>query len=78
MKYTKRCAIIKVSPVQKQICADMHERLKYIYRKEMKKMTAIIGEFLVQLIKLIILMGVSVGAIFCGKKLRDRKDAKSE
>ena len=41
-------------------------------------MTAIIGEFLLQLIKFIILAGVALGAIFCGKKLRDKKDSKSE
>ena len=41
-------------------------------------MSAIIGEFLVQFIKFIILAGVALGAIFCGKKLRDKKDAKSE
>lgn len=40
-------------------------------------MTAFIGEFLLELIKLIVLAGVSLAAIFCGKKLRDRKDAKS-
>ncbi len=40
-------------------------------------MTAIIGEFLLQLIKFIILVGVSLAAIFCGKKLRDGKDAKA-
>lgn len=40
-------------------------------------MTAFIGEFLVELIKLVVLVGVSLLAIFCGKKLRDRKDAKA-
>ncbi len=39
-------------------------------------MAAFIGEFLLEFIKLIILAGVSVAAIFCGKKLRDRSDAK--
>lgn len=41
-------------------------------------MTAILGEFLLQLIKFIILVGVALGGIFCGKKLRDRKSSKSE
>lgn len=40
-------------------------------------MAAFIGEFLIELIKLIVLVGVSLLAIFCGKKLRDRKDAKN-
>ncbi len=29
------------------------------------------------LVKMIIMIAISVGAIFCGKKLRDRKDAKN-
>ena len=40
-------------------------------------MAAIFSEFILELVKLIILVGVSLAAIFCGKKLRDRKDAKS-
>ncbi len=40
-------------------------------------MAAFFGEFIFELIKLIILAGVALGAIFCGKKLRDRKTAKS-
>lgn len=39
-------------------------------------MAAIFSEFIMELVKLIILVGVSLAAIFCGKKLRDRKDAK--
>lgn len=39
-------------------------------------MAAFLSEFLVQFVKLIALAGVSLAAIFCGKKLRDRKDAK--
>ncbi|MFR8549338.1 MAG: hypothetical protein ACLVEV_12035 [Lachnospiraceae bacterium] len=39
-------------------------------------MSAIISEFILELVKLIALIGVSLAAIFCGKKLRDRKDAK--
>lgn len=39
-------------------------------------MAAFFIEFSKELIELIILAGVSVAAIFCGKKLRDRKDAK--
>lgn len=39
-------------------------------------MAAFIGEFFVELIKFFVLVGVSLVAIFCGKKLRDRKDAK--
>ncbi len=37
---------------------------------------AFFSEFLVELIKLVVLGVVAVAAIFCGKKLRDRKDAK--
>lgn len=40
-------------------------------------MAAFISEFIVELVKLIILAGVSLAAIFCGKKLRDRKTAKT-
>ncbi len=39
-------------------------------------MAAFFNEFIVQFIKLIVLAGVSLAAIFCGKKLRDHKDAK--
>lgn len=39
-------------------------------------MAAFISEFLIQFVKLIVLTGVSLAAIFCGKKLRDRKNAK--
>lgn len=39
-------------------------------------MAAFFGEFIVQFVKLIVLAGVSLAAIFCGKKLRDRKDAR--
>ncbi len=44
--------------------------------KGRKRMSAIISEFILELVKLIALIGVSLAAIFCGKKLRDRKDAK--
>lgn len=40
-------------------------------------MAAFIGEFCTELIEAVLLAGVCVGAIFCGKKLRDRKDAKN-
>jgi hypothetical protein len=39
-------------------------------------MGAFITEFLTELVKFLVLAGVSLAAIFCGKKLRDRKDAK--
>ena len=39
-------------------------------------MAAFISEFIVEFVELVILAGVAIGAIFCGKKLRDRKDAK--
>ena len=39
-------------------------------------MAAFLGEFITEFAELVILAGVAVGAIFCGKKLRDRKDAK--
>lgn len=45
-------------------------------RKE-KRMIAFIGEFFTELIDFVILAAVGDLAIFCGKKLRDRKDAKS-
>lgn len=37
---------------------------------------AFMSEFLVEFVKLVVLAAVAVAAIFCGKKLRDRKDAK--
>ena len=39
---------------------------------------AFFSELLVELIKLVVLGVVAVAAIFCGKKLRDRKDAKMQ
>lgn len=41
----------------------------------MANFLAFLSEFVVELVKMIILMGVSLAAIFCGKKLRDRKTA---
>ncbi len=41
------------------------------------RMTAFIGEFIFEAIRLIVMVGVCLAAIFCGKKLRDRKDAKN-
>ncbi len=38
---------------------------------------AFFSEFLLELVKLIALAAVALAAIFCGKKLRDRKDGKS-
>lgn len=49
----------------------------YEAEKGRKRMAAIFSEFILELIKLIVLVGVSLAAIFCGKKLRDRKDAKN-
>lgn len=49
----------------------------YRAEKGRGRMAAFIGEFIVELVKLLILAGVSLAAIFCGKKLRDRKDAKT-
>lgn len=40
-------------------------------------MAAFIAEFLTETVEFIILIGVALAAIFCGKKLRDRKDAKN-
>ena len=40
-------------------------------------MGAFLGEFLFEAIRMIVLAAVCVGAIFCGKKLRDRKNAKT-
>ena len=47
-----------------------------LQRKEVKTMAAIISEFIMELVKLAALVGVSLAAIFCGMKLRKRKDAK--
>lgn len=41
-------------------------------------MTAIIGEFSVQFIKFIVLAGAALAAVFCGKRLRDRKNLNNE
>lgn len=38
-------------------------------------MGAFFGDFLFEVVRMVCLMAVAVGAIFCGKKLRDRKDA---
>lgn len=43
-------------------------------RKE--NMGAFLGEFIMEVIRMLCLMAVAGAAIFCGKKLRDRKDAK--
>lgn len=43
-------------------------------RKE--NMGAFLGEFIMEVIRMLCLMVVAGAAIFCGKKLRDRKDAK--
>lgn len=40
-------------------------------------MAAFFSDFIVEMVRFIILIGVSVAAIFCGKKLRDRKDTKA-
>lgn len=39
-------------------------------------MGAFVAEFIIETVRLIVLAAVAVAAIFCGKKLRDRKDAK--
>ena len=39
-------------------------------------MAAFLSEFVREFVELVILAAVAIGAIFCGKKLRDRKDAK--
>ena len=39
-------------------------------------MAAFLSEFITEFVELVILAAVAIGAIFCGKKLRDRKDAK--
>ena len=41
-------------------------------------MAAFIGEFITELVKFVILVGVSLAAILSGKKLRDRSDAKKQ
>lgn len=43
----------------------------------MVTMGAFVGEFIFEAIRMIVLGAVCVAAIFCGKKLRDRKDAKT-
>ena len=40
------------------------------------EMAAFLSEFITEFAELVILIAVAIGAIFCGKKLRDRKDAK--
>ena len=39
-------------------------------------MGAFVGEFIFESIRLVVLAAVAVAAIFCGKKLRDNKNAK--
>ncbi len=39
-------------------------------------MGAFVADFIIEAVRLIILAAVALAAIFCGKKLRDRKDAK--
>ena len=46
-------------------------------RKDIDDMAAIFSEFIIELIKFVFLIAVSLFAIFCGKKLRDRKDVKN-
>ena len=63
----KRCQHAVFPDAETQICM----------KKGMDEMAAaFFSEFLVELIKLVVLGVVAVAAIFCGKKLRDRKDAK--
>lgn len=45
-------------------------------KERTKTMAAFISEFIVEAVELVILAGVALAAIFCGKKLRDRKNAK--
>ena len=40
-------------------------------------MAAFLSEFLTEFVRFILMIAVSLAAIFCGKKLRDRKDAKN-
>jgi hypothetical protein len=40
-------------------------------------MAAFFSEFFVELIEFILMICVMIAAVFCGKKLRDRKDAKT-
>ena len=39
-------------------------------------MAAFIGDFIFDAIRFVVLAAVAVAAIFCGKKLRDNKNAK--
>ncbi len=39
-------------------------------------MAAFFREFLTELAELLVLAGVCLAAIFCGRKLREKKDAK--
>ncbi|MDY3250633.1 MAG: hypothetical protein SOX32_09860 [Candidatus Choladocola sp.] len=39
-------------------------------------MAAFFSEFLIEFVRFVLMIAVSLAAIFCGKKLRDRKDAK--
>ena len=45
-------------------------------QKGIDKMTAFVGEFIFEAIRFVVLAAVALAAIFCGKKLRDGKDAK--
>lgn len=45
-------------------------------RKGRYNMGAFVADFIIETIRLIALAAVALAAIFCGKKLRDRKDAK--
>ena len=45
-------------------------------RKGRYNMGAFVADFIIEVIRLIVLAAVALAAIFCGKKLRDRKDAK--
>lgn len=39
-------------------------------------MAAFMSDFIFEVIRLVVLAAVGVAAIFCGKKLRDKKDIK--
>ena len=39
-------------------------------------MAAFMSDFIFEVIRLVVLAAVAVVAVFCGKKLRDNKDAK--
>jgi hypothetical protein len=41
-------------------------------------MGAFLAEFIIEVVRMLVLAAVCVAAIFCGKKLRDRKDAKAD